>query len=117
MVRLALASLARSSGFDEDKVDDLKIVVSEACTNAVMATEEAGSTAPILIRWIAEEEGGRVTVEVEDQVPEAAASSLEDSQGIATRQAMSVALLQSLVESYETRPGADGAGTVTRLSF
>ena len=43
VVRLALSSLARAAGLDEEKVDDIKIAVSEACANAVLNNEEANS--------------------------------------------------------------------------
>jgi serine/threonine-protein kinase RsbW len=40
VVRLALASLARTAGIDEESIEHLKIAVSEACANAVLAHDE-----------------------------------------------------------------------------
>ena len=40
VLRLALGSLARTVGMDEESIDDLRIAISEACTNAVIAQEE-----------------------------------------------------------------------------
>ena len=113
VVRLALASLGRSAGLDEEALDDLKIAVSEACTNAVLGHEEAGSDAPVLVAW--EDEGGLV-VEVTDRSEPSDGPNLTDSQGFSTRQVMSMALLESMVERVDVEPAAAG-GTTTRLTF
>ena len=114
VVRLALASLARVSGFDEERVDDLKIAVSEACANAVIANEQAGSGAPVTVTW--EEEPDRVTVEVGDRGAQLDPEASADSLGIPARLVMSVALLETLVDEchFSTR---DGGGTLTSLTF
>ena len=115
VVRLALASLARSAGLDEERVGDMKIAVSEACANAVLAHEELALDDPISVRW--EDTDSHVIVEIGDRgtVPSNGAGDV-DTQGIATRQVMSLALLKSLVASCEfgDRPGG---GSLTRLSF
>ncbi|MEA2434027.1 MAG: hypothetical protein QOG54_1484 [Actinomycetota bacterium] len=113
VVRLALASLGRSSGLDEEALDDLKIAVSEACTNAVLGHEETGSDEPVLVTW--EDEGG-VVVEVTDRSEKQEPGRLEDSQGFSTRQVMSMALLESMVERVDVEASPTG-GTTTRLTF
>lgn len=35
MVRLAISSLANNAGFDIEAIEDIKVAVSEACTNVV----------------------------------------------------------------------------------
>ena len=117
VVRLALASLARSAGLEEEVVDDLKIAVSEACANAVLSNEDAGSDAPVTVTWM--ESPDRLVVEVGDrgQVYDEAAPGQEyDSQGFSTRALMSLALLKTLVEECDLRP-RDGGGMCARLSF
>ena len=111
VVRLAVSSLARKAGFDEETVDDLKIAVSEACTNAIEGTE---GDEPITIGWI--EEDDRVTVEIGDRRPVGNAEDPTDTQGFSTRLTMSLALLESLVEGFEISP-RDGGGYCTRLVF
>ena len=112
VVRLALASLARAVDLDEEKVEDLRMAVSEACANAVLAHEESRADAPVTITW--REETDRVIVEVGDRgrghVPDP-----EDSLGGADRLAMSVALLRSLVDECAFEPRPDG-GMNTRLT-
>jgi anti-sigma regulatory factor (Ser/Thr protein kinase) len=112
VVRLAVAALARQAGLDGDVVDNLRIAVSEACTTAVFAHEAAGSEDPIVIRW--DDADDRLVVEVEDAAGTGPGGPApEDSQGFATRDVMSSALLESLVDESSVARGA--AGTISRL--
>ncbi len=115
IVRLTVASLARSAGFDEARIDDIRIAVSEACTNAVLTNEEAGCSDPVTVGW--SEEPDRVVVEVtdgggtpHDEPP------MEDSQGFSTRVVMSVALLGGDGRRPHLRPGPAG-GSTAKLTF
>ena len=113
VVRLALASVARAANLDEEKVEDLRMAVSEACANAVLAHEEADANAPVTIIW--REESDRILVEVGDRgrgrVPDP-----EDSIVGAERHGMSIALLRSLVDECAFEPRPDG-GLNTRLTI
>jgi len=116
IIRLAVASLARTAGFDEERVDDIRIAVSEACTNAVLAHEEAGSDQPIKVAWT--EAADRVIVRVEDRVGARGADGVspQDSQGFSTRMVMSVALLQEMADDLTIEP-SESEGTTSRLTF
>jgi serine/threonine-protein kinase RsbW len=117
VVRLAISSLARSANLKEEMVDDLKIAVSEACANAVMSNEEAGSAAPVTVTW--REEPERLLVEVGDRGavydPQAPENGL-DSQGYSTRFLMSFSLLETLVDEWEVTP-REGGGMCAHLAF
>jgi serine/threonine-protein kinase RsbW len=106
VVRLTVSSLARSAGLDEDQVDDLRIAVSEVCTNAVLAHEEAGSQEPVVVTWLEEPE--RFVIDVQGAVQPTEADP-EDSHGFATRGVLSQALLESLVDETQW------SGATTRL--
>jgi anti-sigma regulatory factor (Ser/Thr protein kinase) len=112
VVRLALSSLARTAGLDEEALDDLKIAVSEACANAVLASEEAGSDESISIRWTEDE--AQLTVDISDPAGTPDAPDLEDTGGFSSRLVMSGALLETLVDSCEIEP-MDAGGIRTRL--
>ena len=111
VVRLTIATLARNVGLDEDRVDDLRIAVSEACTSAVLAHEEAGNHEAVVVMW--QEEGGRLVIDVEGRAPAPADVESEDSQGFSTRSVLSQALLDSLVDATEVT--TDAGTTRTRL--
>jgi serine/threonine-protein kinase RsbW len=98
VVRLALGSLARTAGMDEDSIDDLRIAISEACTNAVVAASEGGDREPITVTW----EPNETSVGVEISGIGSAPDERDiDTQGFSTRSAMAEALLKSLVDGYE----------------
>jgi anti-sigma regulatory factor (Ser/Thr protein kinase) len=98
---------------EEEQVDDLKIAVSEACANAVMANEEAGVEDPVTIVWT--DEPDCFTIEVSDRgSSDRLAVSPFDSQDLSSRLSMSIALLQSLVDGCEFLP-REGGGMSTRL--
>jgi serine/threonine-protein kinase RsbW len=101
VVRLALASLARKAGFDEERVDELRIAVSEACTSAVMAATEADITKPVCVSW--SEEDDRVVVEVSGDLDAPGASSGETpvTLQLSSRLVMAEALLRTLADDYE----------------
>lgn len=65
--RLFAAAAARHFEVAEERVDDLKIAISEAATNAINAHTKAGIEDPI--RIVARPESGGVRVEVIDAGP------------------------------------------------
>ena len=115
VVRLALATLARSADLEEDTVDDLKIAVSEACANAVVSNEKDASGEPVSISW--KEDSRRIVVEIGDRGRVYEGGTSEDSWDtgrITPRITMSVALLRALVDECEFVP-REGGGMYTRL--
>jgi serine/threonine-protein kinase RsbW len=65
LARLALTGLAAVAGAPPNVVADLKVAVTEACTNAMQHAYPRGAGAdPIVVRYAVSE--GRITVEVED---------------------------------------------------
>ena len=115
VVRLTMSALARSAGIDEEKVDDLKIAVSEACANAVLSNDEAGSSEPVEITW--DQDDTSIRIAVSDRGPTMSAEGSPDAvdtQGFSTRAVMSIALLKSLLDGYEFHP-RDGGGMTARL--
>ena len=110
-----MAALARGAGLDDEAVEELKIALSEAATNAVLIHEESSVAEPVSIRWI--EETDRVIVEVADRGPapgEQGEVDEFDSQGFSSRMVMSRVLLEALLDGCEFIPRPDG-GTITRL--
>jgi len=94
---------------EEEAVDDLKIAVSEACANAVMANERAADDSPVSITWT--EDVRRVIIEVGDRGESftvGEGGDAFDSQGFSSRLTMSVALLNSLVDECRFAPREEG---------
>ena len=56
LARLMVGSIARRMCFTEESIDDLKIAISEMCTNAIVHTENGKEgKAQILVRYLAGE--------------------------------------------------------------
>jgi serine/threonine-protein kinase RsbW len=51
LARLVVTSAARQAGMTSERIEDLKIAVSEATTNAIQAHQRVGQTAPISLRF------------------------------------------------------------------
>jgi serine/threonine-protein kinase RsbW len=60
--RLFAAAAARHFAIDEERVEDLKVAISEAATNAIKAHADAGVDDPITVVASAEPAGVRFTV-------------------------------------------------------
>lgn len=117
VVRLAVAALGRSLEIDEDAIEDLKIAVSEACANAVIAHEASGIDEPVQIVWNDDGDDVRIDVTSAASAPSDDASEALSSTGsLASRDVLSLALLQSLVDSCTVEPLAEG-GSITRLAM
>lgn len=116
VVRLALSALARSAGLDEDVVDDLKIAVSEACANAVLANEDADGDVSVTVAWTETDDG--IVVEVGDRGPihDPRPDEEVDSQGFSTRSVLSFSLLTALAADCSRTP-REGGGMSTQMSF
>lgn len=66
VARLVVGALAASDPlFDDDRSADLRLAVSEACTNAIQAQMRIGEATPILLRF--EVGHGRIDVAVHDR--------------------------------------------------
>ena len=116
--RMFAATVARQLGCPEDSVLDVKIAISEACTNAVQAHVDRGVEDPVRLK--VEEQSQRLVYEVSDaghgvEVPSdappeifrRAVESGTDDEG------MGLALIRALFPSAEFEPQDDG--TVVRF--
>lgn len=116
--RMFAATVARQLGAPEDGVLDLKIAVSEACTNAVQAHQERGIATPIKLSVEEEdsalvyeiEDAGEGIDEIPDEPPEVFRRAVED---MSDQQGMGLALIRALFPEAEFEP--HGPGTVVRF--
>lgn len=83
MARMFAGSVARHFGCDEDVVEDVKVAVSEACTNSVKAHRDRGNSEPIeLLARLDDEDitfevvdaGGGIDTELHKAITENAAT-------------------------------------------
>ncbi len=55
-------SFAAANGFQNDRIEDIKTSVGEACLNAIEHTLASGSTETVLVRFLRDEAGITITV-------------------------------------------------------
>ncbi|MGO4537522.1 anti-sigma B factor RsbW [Paenibacillus sp. 2TAB19] len=64
IVRLALYGIAEKAGFSFEQMEDMKVAVTEACTNAVLHAYESGQSGMIHIRIELDKQG--ICIRVKD---------------------------------------------------
>lgn len=57
LARLVVCAAARQAGMSDERVEDLRIAVSEATTNAVLAQRRTDSERPIILQFGATDDG------------------------------------------------------------
>ncbi len=118
--RIFAATVARQHGFPEDGILDLKIAISEACTNAVTAHRNSG--VPNTVRVTAQANSSELTYEVSDS-GRGFDYEAEEPANVFRRAAeqvdadvpgMGLALIRTLFPSTEIK--RDGNGTMVRFT-
>jgi serine/threonine-protein kinase RsbW len=118
VVRHVMAALGRVGNLSPEVVEDVKLAVSEACTNAVTVTARAGAPGPVTVSGTLE--GERIHVVVQDRGvggdPEwsRVASDVPDSLDFSFERGLSLPLIEGLVDSLEIGP-REGGGNVVRM--
>ncbi len=99
LARLVVTVAARQAGMVDERVEDLKIAVSEATTNAIVAHQQFSSSSPVILRF-GPTSGGSFEVTIVDagpgfqpQTPEAAAEK-----DLSTEGGLGVTLIRGLAD-------------------
>ncbi len=118
LARLVVSALASSdSTLGDERIDDLKLAVSEACTNAIEAHDVAGSEERVLVRCWAGVNALEVCVEDRGhgfdpgQLPDH--PPVTDPDRLKFERGLGIPLIRALVDEVEFRPTT--AGTSVRL--
>jgi serine/threonine-protein kinase RsbW len=112
--RHAIAAIGRVHELPDELVEDLKLAVSEACTNAVASAEVDGAVADGPVRLRASVDGDRIVIEVVDPRAPAPREVSGDPTEIDTadlpfERALALPLIRGLVDELTMAP-ADGGG-------
>jgi serine/threonine-protein kinase RsbW len=118
LARLAVSALAAADGeLADERVDDLKLAVSEACTNAIEAHSAIDTDERVVVRCWVDENGLEVRIsdrgtgfdpaELPDHPPVTDPARLKFERGLG------IPLIRALVDVVEF--SSSGAGTEVRL--
>lgn len=113
LARLVVSALAASdSTLPDERIDDLKLAVSEACTNAIEAHDAAGSSERVVVRCQAG--GDSLEVHVEDRGHGFDPAELPDHPPVTDpdrlkfERGLGIPLIRALVDEVEFSPTAHG---------
>ncbi len=112
LCRLALTGLARLRPFPEETLSDLKLALTEACSNSVRhAYDDGEGNVDILY----ELHSDRLVIEVVDQGSGFDPAAAETDGDPLTEGGLGIAIIRSVADEFEigSRPGGQGA----RLRF
>jgi serine/threonine-protein kinase RsbW len=113
LARLVVSALASSdSNLADERIDDLKLAVSEACTNAIEAHDAAGTEERVVVRCKAG--GDALEVHIEDrghgfdpgQLPDH--PPVTDPDRLKFERGLGIPLIRALVDEVEFSPTAQG---------
>lgn len=113
LVRLALSGLSRLRPLDEETLGDLKLAVTEACSNSVRHGYGNGREGTVEISY--ELQPDRLIVEVEDDGPGFDAKRPRDAAGDLVEGGLGIEIIRSVADEFEAGERADGGGF--RLRF
>ncbi len=112
LARLALAGIARDVDLSDELLADLKLAVTEACGNSVRHAYPDGD-GHVTVAYALD--GETFEMVVEDQGIGVAASG--DAIGQAPLDGgMGMSIISTIVDDVAVQPGADGRGTVVRMT-
>jgi serine/threonine-protein kinase RsbW len=115
--RLVLAGLARGRALDEEALADLKLAVTEACSNAIRHAYGNGTEGQIEVRYSLGPEA--VTIDVVDTgsgfAPANRQAPLPPQEEL-SEHGMGIAIIASLMDELEVTPGPGGRGSRFRFT-
>jgi len=121
MVRLVVSSLATARrNLADQRVDDIKLAVSEACTNAIEAHAAAGVDAPVTVRVVEGDE--RIEILIVDHGDGFDPDDLaihpppNDPERLNFERGLGIPLIRTLVDDVEFRSSQEGT-TVKMVVF
>ena len=120
LARLVVSSLASARrALADDRVDDLKLAVSEACTNAIEAHADAVVDDRVTVRW--SEADDRLQVQIEDRGPGFDPGQLPehppvtDPDRLNFERGLGIPLIRTLVDQVDFDPSE--GGTSVRMTM
>jgi serine/threonine-protein kinase RsbW len=114
----AAASLAKLMGFSEDRIEDLKTAIEEACMNAIEHGNEENANVKVLVELIADE--SKLQIDVHDRGKGISRDLLEKPDidakmaGMQKSRGWGLFLIQSLMDEVEFNWSPE-TGNVTRM--
>jgi serine/threonine-protein kinase RsbW len=111
LCRLALAGLARVRPLEAETVADLKLALTEACSNAIRYAYAEGRAGTVEVRY--ELDGDKLAVEVADEGGGFDTAASRGGNGELDEGGLGIAIIRALTDELAIESDADGS----RLRF
>ena len=112
LARLALSGIGRTTPVSDELLADLKLAITEACGNSVRHAYPEGP-GEVSVSYVFDGDG--IELIVEDQGVGPAAVDAAPGPGTGDS-GMGMSIIRTVVDELEVHPGADGRGTVVRMT-
>jgi serine/threonine-protein kinase RsbW len=112
LTRLALIGLSRVRGFPDDLLADLKLAITEACSNCVRHAYPDGAGT---VEIVYELRPDRLVVEVADDGAGFDPSGAAKAGGDLSEGGLGIAIIRAIADAFEIGPTRNGRGS--RLRF
>ena len=113
LCRLALTGIARTRALEEEVVADLKLALTEACSNSVRHAYEEGRDGVVEVSYRLA--GDRIEVEVRDDGAGFDPSVLEGAEQELDEGGLGIAIIRAVTDELDIGPNPNGGGS--RLRF
>jgi serine/threonine-protein kinase RsbW len=113
------ASMAKKMGFTEDRIEDLKTAVAEACLNAMEHGNKMDTSTKVGITLTVEESKLQVTVKDEGKgVGEISSPSIESKiEGKDKTRGWGIFLIKSLMNEVKFEPSPEGGNVIKMIIY
>jgi serine/threonine-protein kinase RsbW len=112
LARLALSGIGRTAPVSDEALADLKLAITEACGNSVRHAYPDGS-GDVCVAYSLGADSMELIVEDQGTGVEPGSFDATTTSG---ESGMGMSIIRAVVDDLEVRPGADGKGTVVRMT-
>jgi serine/threonine-protein kinase RsbW len=112
LARLALSGIGRTAPVSDEALADLKLAITEACGNSVRHAYPEGAGDVCVAYSLGPD---AMELIVEDQGKGVDPGSVDTTSGPGDS-GMGMSIIRAVVDDFDVRPGADGRGTVVRMT-
>jgi serine/threonine-protein kinase RsbW len=112
--RLALSGLLRPLAVEPEVIADMKLALTEACSNSIRHAYDGGRDGAVEIRY--ELASDRLAVEVSDDGGGFDAEVLEIESGLLDEGGLGIAIIRALTDDFSIGPRSGGTGSCLRFT-
>jgi serine/threonine-protein kinase RsbW len=112
--RLVLTGMARVQEIDQEALGDLKLALTEACSNAIRHAYRDGSDGDVEVRYLLRPD--EISIEVADQGRGFDAKIGQAHPDELSEEGMGLAIIRAVVDDLELGTGSGGRGSRLRLT-